>query len=63
MREDTKRGLRLLGSVLTCACWAVLLVRSWTRESAQGTYLMTSLYGIALLGSLFSFLFWIRQKE
>ena len=63
MHEETKKGLRVLGSALACACWAILFVRSWTRESAQGSYLMTTLWGIALLASLFSFIFWIRQKE
>jgi hypothetical protein len=58
-----KRWLKVLGSALTCVCWAILSVRSWTRESAQGTYLMTSLWGIASLLSFFSLIFWIRQKE
>ena len=63
MHVETKRGLRVLVSALACACWTILFVRSWTRESAQGTYLMTTLWGICLLLSFFRLILWIRQKE
>lgn len=63
MDEKTKKGLRVLGSALSCACWTILFVRSWTRASAHGTYLTKTLWGIAMLASLFSLIFWIRQDE
>ena len=57
------RWLKITGRILASICWGILLVRAWMRESSHGAYFMTPIWAMVFLLSLFSLVYWIRQKQ
>ena len=58
-----KRIWFAVGYGLSCICFAIVLVRSWIRESSGGHYFMTVLWAGPFLMFLFAFLMSLRSKE
>jgi hypothetical protein len=59
-----KRWLTI-GSALSSACFAIVFVRSWIRESGSGEYFMTVVWAGPLLVSLivFAIRLWSKGEE
>jgi len=63
VETSTKKRWMVVGTALACACFATLFVRSWIRESSNGEYFMTVLWGVAVALFLTLLVFRIRVKD